>query len=124
SAYIKNLEDLKIDVFQTRIFVLTPKGDVIDLPEYSTPVDLAYAIHTEIGHRCVGAKINDEMANLNTKLRSGDIVEIIVDKKRKGPNPDWLKFVKTTSAKSKIKTKTKMKITDWLKNVMPGKDKK
>lgn len=119
SEYIKNLEDLKIDVFQTRIFVLTPKGDVIDLPDNSTPVDFAYAIHTEIGHKCVGAKVNEEMAPLNRKLQSGDVVEIIVDKKRKGPNPDWLKFVKTASAKAKIKSKTKTKISDWLKSVIP-----
>jgi guanosine-3',5'-bis(diphosphate) 3'-pyrophosphohydrolase len=122
TEYIKNLEDLKIDVFQTRIFVLTPKGDVIDLPENSTPIDFAYAIHTEIGDKCVGAKINEQIANLNTKLLSGDVVEIMVDKKRKGPNPDWLKFAKTTSAKGKIRAKSKSKIADWLKSVMPGKD--
>ncbi|NIP33146.1 TGS domain-containing protein, partial [Candidatus Saccharibacteria bacterium] len=120
SQYLKNLEDLKIDVFQTRIFVITPKGDVIDLPEDSTPVDFAYAIHTEIGDKCTGAKVNDEMVPLDSKLKSGDMVDILVDKKRKGPNPDWLKFVKTSSAKTKIKAKTKSKITDWLKTVIPS----
>jgi len=122
SQYLKNLEDLKIDVFQTRIFVITPKGDVIDLPEDSTPVDFAYAIHTEVGDKCIATRVNDEMVNLNTKLKSGDIVEIVVDKKRKGPNPDWLKFVKTSSAKNKIKARTKTKITDWLKTVIPKND--
>jgi GTP pyrophosphokinase len=120
SEYLKNLEDLKIDVFQTRIFVLTPQGDVIDLPEDSTPVDFAYAIHTEVGDKCVQAKINDEIASLGTKLKSGDMVEIIIDNKRKGPSADWLKFVKTHRAKNKIRTKTKTKITDWLKAVIPG----
>jgi len=120
SQYIKNLEDLKIDVFQTRIFVITPKGDVIDLPEDSTPIDFAYAIHTEVGDKCVGAKINDEMVNLKTKLKSGDLVEVLVDKKRKGPSAEWLKFVKTSRAKNKIRTKTKTKITEWLKSVIPG----
>jgi len=124
SQYLRNLEDLKIDVFQTRIFVITPKGDVIDLPEDSTPVDFAYAIHTEIGDKCTGAKINDDMMPLYTKLKSGDMVDIIVEKKRKGPNPDWLKFVKTSSAKTKIKAKTKSKITDWLKTVIPGNENK
>ncbi|MDD4994957.1 MAG: RelA/SpoT family protein [Patescibacteria group bacterium] len=119
TQYLRNLEDLKIDVFQTHIFVITPKGDVIDLPEDSTPVDFAYAIHSEIGDKCVGVKINGEMTNLDTRLKSGDLVEIIIDKKRKGPNPDWLKFAKTSSAKAKIRTKTKIKITDWLKSVIP-----
>ena len=123
SEYLKNLEDLKIDVFQTRIFVLTPKGDVIDLPEDSTPVDFAYAIHTEIGDKCTGTKINDEMTNLNTILKSGDMVEIIVDKHRKGPNADWLRFAKTASAKQKIRAKTKTKISEWLKTVIPKKEK-
>lgn len=123
AQYLKNLEDLKIDVFQTRIFIITPKGDVIDLPEDSTPIDFAYAIHTEIGDKCTGAKVNDELVPLNTRLKSGDMVDIIVDNKRKGPNPDWLKFVKTSTAKTKIKAKTKSKITDWLKTVIPGNEK-
>lgn len=101
--FLDSLETLKIDVFQTRIFVFTPHGDVIDLPEDSTTVDFAYNVHTEIGHKCTGAKINNRMASLNSRLQSGDVVEIITEKNRKGPNPDWLNFVKTRSAREKIK---------------------
>lgn len=99
----KYLDSLKIEVFQNRIFVFTPKGDVIDLPEGSTPIDFAYAIHTDIGNYATGSKINDQMASLHTQLKNGDVIFIIVDKKRKGPNRDWLEFVKTRSARSKIK---------------------
>lgn len=99
----KYLESLKIDMFQNRIFVFTPKGDVIDLPEDSTPVDFAYTIHSDIGNRCASAKINSQMAKLDEKLKSGDVVEIIIDKNRKGPNANWLKFVKTQQARSKIR---------------------
>lgn len=96
------LESLKIDLFQTRIFVFTPRGDVIDLPEDATPIDFAYHIHTDVGHKCVGAKVNDQMVALDVKLKSGDVIEILVDKNRKGPNPDWLEMVKTNSAKRHI----------------------
>lgn len=101
------LEDLKIEVFQSRIFVFTPKGDVIDLPEGATPVDFAYHIHTDVGNKCTGALVNEQMASLDTKLKSGDVVEIIVDKNRKAPSPDWLKFVTTRMAKSHIRQKLK-----------------
>ncbi|KKU39767.1 MAG: (P)ppGpp synthetase I, SpoT/RelA [Parcubacteria group bacterium GW2011_GWA2_46_39] len=94
---------LKIDIFQNRIFVFTPKGDVIDLPEEATPVDFAYYIHTHIGHTTSAAKVNDKIVPLEHKLKSGDVVEILVDKNRAGPNEDWLKFVKTNQAKSHIK---------------------
>ncbi|MFH1536840.1 MAG: RelA/SpoT family protein, partial [Patescibacteria group bacterium] len=97
------LESLKIDIFQTRIFVFTPKGDVIDLPEDATPIDFAYNIHTDIGHTCTGAKINDQICSLETKLKSGDVIEIHNDKNRKGPSEDWLNFVKTDTAKSRIR---------------------
>ncbi|OJI07644.1 hypothetical protein BK004_00980 [bacterium CG10_46_32] len=104
---IKNSEQyldlLKIDVFQDRIFVFTPKGDVIDLPEDSTPVDFAYHIHTHIGDKATAARINNQIASLDTPLKSGDMVEIVVEKGRKGPNRDWLKFVKTRAARDKIK---------------------
>ncbi len=93
----------KIDVFQDRIFVFTPKGDVIDLPEDSTPIDFAYAVHTDIGNQCMGVMINDKIAPLNTKLKSGDTIEIIIDKTRPRPGRDWLKFVKTQRARNKIK---------------------
>lgn len=118
-AYLHSLEDLKIDVFRDRIFVFTPKGDVIDLPEESTPVDFAYAIHTDIGNTCTSAKVNDELAALERTLKSGDIVEIIVDKHRKGPNPDWLHFVKTHHAKSKIRQFARAGIASWIRGVLP-----
>lgn len=99
------LESLKIDIFQARIFVFTPRGDVIDLPEDATPIDFAYHIHTEIGHKCTGAKVNEQIVPLDTRLKSGDVVEILVDKNRKAPNADWLHFVKTHSAKRHILNK-------------------
>lgn len=103
----KFLENLKIDVFQDRIFVFTPKGDVIDLPENSTPIDFAYHIHSEIGDKCVAARVNDHIASLETQLKSGDMIEIITDIKKRGPARKWLKFVKTNLAKSRIKSATK-----------------
>jgi len=103
----KYLEELKIDVFRDRIFVFTPKGDVIDLPEDSTPIDFAYHVHTDLGNKCVGAIVNDQMASLDTKLNSGDVVKILIDKNRKGPSSDWLKFVKTSMARQKIKSQIK-----------------
>lgn len=101
------LESIKIDIFQNRIFVFTPKGDVIDLPEDSTPVDFAYHIHTDIGNKCIGARINEKMESLDTRLRSGDMVEIIIDKNRKRPSTDWLEFIKTHQAREKIRYYTK-----------------
>jgi guanosine-3',5'-bis(diphosphate) 3'-pyrophosphohydrolase len=115
NAYIRSLEDLKIDVFKDRIFVFTPKGDVMDLPEESTPVDFAYAIHTDIGNTCTAVKVNEELGSLEQTLKSGDIVEIITDKNRKGPNPDWLKSVKTHHAKSKIRQHARAGITAWIR---------
>jgi len=104
------LEHLKIDVFQNRIFVFTPEGDIIDLIEESTPVDFAYHVHTEIGHSCVGARVNNHIASLDTPLKNGDLVEILVDKHKKKPSRNWLKFVKTNLAKSRIKHATRIKI--------------
>ncbi len=118
---LSDLEEIKVNFLQDRIFVFTPKGDVIDLPEDATPVDFAYHIHTEIGDKCNGAIINDKMMRLDTPLRNGDIVEIIKDKSRKGPNPDWLQFVKTSTAKNHIKNNQKRKLSGWLKNVLSDK---
>lgn len=106
---LSDLEEMKVDFLQTRIFVLTPKGDVIDLPEGATPVDFAYHIHSEIGNKCTGARVNEKMVSLDTELRNGDIVEIDTDKNRKGPSIDWLKFVKTHTAKDHITNFTKPK---------------
>lgn len=118
---LTDLEEMKIDFFQNRIFVFTPNGDVIDLPEDATAVDFAYNIHTEIGNQCTGALINDQMESLNTPLKNGDVVEIIVDKKRKGPNPEWLNFVKTSMAKSSIKSALNTQKNNWLKNIIAAK---
>jgi len=101
------LATLNYFIFQNRIFVFTPKGDVIDLPEYSTPIDFAYHIHTDIGNKCSGVLINEEIATLDTPLKSGDVVEILTDKNRRKPNQDWLSFVKTNAAKEKIKQELK-----------------
>ncbi|HLD86416.1 MAG TPA: RelA/SpoT family protein [Patescibacteria group bacterium] len=103
------LDSLKLDIFQNRIFVLTPQGDVIDLPEDATPIDFAYYIHTDIGNHCTGARVNEKMSPLNTPLKSGDMVEIIVDKHRQGPSDDWLTFVKTNIARTHIKNYLKKK---------------
>lgn len=96
------LDVLKTDVYSGNIFVQTPLGKVMQFPEGSLPIDFAYAIHSNIGNKCVGAKINGKMCPLTTPLNNGDIVEIIVNQNSKGPSRDWLKIVKTTSAKSKI----------------------
>ena len=103
------MKELKFDIFSDRIFIFTPKGDVIDLPTEATPVDFAYHVHTEIGNKCVSAIINEKMEPLNTKLKNGDLAEIIIDKNRKGPNIDWLKFVKTSTAKEHIRRHAKNK---------------
>jgi GTP diphosphokinase / guanosine-3',5'-bis(diphosphate) 3'-diphosphatase len=118
--YLHALEELKIDVFRDRIFVFTPTGDVIDLPEDSTPVDFAYAIHTDIGNTCAAAKVNDDIASLDHALKSGDVVEIVVDKSRKGPNPDWINFVKTRHAKACIRTRSNAGLKSWIKGLIPG----
>jgi len=97
------LQTVKLDVFQNRIFAFTPKGDVIDLPDGATPIDFAYHVHSSLGDKCVGARVNDQLVNLGYQLKSGDIVEIITDKNRASPNPDWLELVKTSMAKSKIR---------------------
>ncbi len=118
--FLEQLEIMKIDIFKDRIFVFTPKGDVIDLPDGSTPIDFAYAIHTQVGNTCSAARINDTMRNLDTLLRSGDIVEIITDKNRRGPNPDWLKFTATRHARDKIKDATRNTVKGWFAEVMHG----
>ncbi len=100
---------LKIDFFKDRIFAITPKGEVIDLPVGATPVDFAYKIHTEIGDQCVGARINSKIAPLDYRLNSGDMVEILIQKNKK-PSGSWLKFVKTESAKNHIKNSLKTKV--------------
>lgn len=113
------ISQIKFDVFHDRIFVFSPKGDVFDLPEEATPIDFAYAVHTDIGNHMTGALINDKMATLEQKLKNGDLVEIIIDKKRKGPNRDWLKFVKSSKARHKIKQFAKESRLNGIKKLIP-----
>ncbi len=100
------LENVKLELFSEEVFVFTPKGDIKVLPVGATPVDFAYQIHTDVGDHCAGAKINGKIVPLNYKLQSGDIVEIITHPNKK-PNPEWLKFVVTSKAKSRIKAYVK-----------------
>jgi GTP diphosphokinase / guanosine-3',5'-bis(diphosphate) 3'-diphosphatase len=97
------MESLKVDLFDEEVFVFTPKGEVKSLAAGATPLDFAYEVHTEIGHRCVGAKVNGKMVPLSYQLKSGDIVEVLTAKRERGPSRDWLAVVKTTRARNKIK---------------------
>ena len=106
------IDTLKIDFFDDEVFVFTPNGDVVDLPEGSTPVDFAYRVHTGVGNTCVGAKVDSRIVPLNYKLKNGNIVEVITQKSSSGPSRDWLKFVKSPRAKQKIKQWFKSKEKD------------
>jgi GTP pyrophosphokinase len=97
------MESLKVDLFEDEVFVFTPKGEVKSLAAGATPLDFAYEIHTDVGHRCVGAKVNGKIVPLSYPLRSGDIVEVLTSKRERGPSRDWLAVVKTTRARNKIK---------------------
>src|SRR5210317_2647975 len=98
------LQHMKLDLYENEVFCLTPEGDVIALPQGSTPVDFAFAIHTQVGEKLIGAKVNGKLVNLSNLLKSGDTIEILTSKdKDKGPSRDWLNIVKTTRARSKIK---------------------
>jgi guanosine-3',5'-bis(diphosphate) 3'-pyrophosphohydrolase len=114
------MENFKIDLFADEVFVFTPKGTVINLPNASTPVDFSYKIHTDIGNRCIGAKVNGRIVPLDYKLKTGEIVEVLTSGVAKGPNIDWLNTVKSNQAKSKIRS--------WFKkvkreeNINKGKD--
>jgi GTP pyrophosphokinase len=101
------VESLKSDVFKEQIFVFTPAGDIIELPAGATPVDFAYRIHTEVGHQCVGAKVNDQLVPLDYRLQNGQVVKILTSRAKSGPNRDWLlsssDYVTTASAREKIR---------------------
>jgi GTP pyrophosphokinase len=114
------VEGLKLEVFQDQVFVFTPKGDVKDLPAGATPLDFAYRIHTDVGHRTIGAKVNNRLVPLDYKLRNGDIVEIITTKAAHGPSRDWLNIVRTNAAREKIRQWFKRQQRD--ENIEQGKD--
>ena len=97
------VDTVKVDIFQDEVFVFTPRGDVRSLPAGSTTVDFAYRVHTDVGHHCIGAKANGRMVPLDYHLQNGDIVEILTTKAPHGPSRDWLSFVKTSTAREKIR---------------------
>ncbi len=113
------LNTLKGDIYSSEVLVFTPKGDVVSLPKDSTPLDFAYNIHSAVGNKCVGAKVNGKMVPLNTTLNVGDMVEIITSKTCKGPSWDWLKIVKSSAARVKIKQFFKKELKE--ENIKVGK---
>lgn len=113
------LEAMKTDVYSGKIFVQSPMGKIISFPEGATPIDFAYSIHSNIGNTCVGAKINNRMVPLNTPMNNGDVIEIITNPNAKGPSRDWLKIVKSSSAKSKINAFFKKEMKE--ENIKKGK---
>jgi GTP diphosphokinase / guanosine-3',5'-bis(diphosphate) 3'-diphosphatase len=114
------VEGIKLDIFQDQVFVFTPKGDIKDLPAGATPLDFAYRIHTDVGHRTIGAKVNNRLVPLDYRLKNGDIVEIVTTKGEHGPSRDWLNVVKTSHAREKIRQWFKRKDRD--ENIVHGRE--
>ena len=114
------VDAVKVDLFQDEVFVFTPRGDVLNLPAGSTPVDFAYRVHTEVGHRCIGAKVNGRMVPLEYELKNGEIIEVLTTKSPHGPSRDWLNFVKSASAKERIRKWFKSQRRE--ENVAKGRD--
>ncbi len=114
------VKKIKLDIFRDRIFVFSPRGDVFELPERATPIDFAYAVHTNIGNKAAGVIVNDKFGRLDQELKNGDFVEIITERKRPYPNRDWLKFVKTKRARDRIKQFAKKTPLENIKRFIPG----
>src|SRR5262245_25922116 len=114
------VEGIKLDIFQDQVFVFTPRGDIKDLPTGATPLDFAYRIHTDVGHRTIGAKVNNRLVPLDYRLKNGDIVEIVTTKGEHGPSRDWLNVVKTSHAREKIRQWFKRKDRD--ENIVHGRE--
>lgn len=113
------IENLKVDLLQNEVFVFTPQGDVVDLPAGSCPLDFAYRIHTEVGHRCIGAKVNSKMVPLSTRLQNADIVEIVTSK-NSNPSLDWLRICASNGARNKIRAWFKKEKRD--ENIVRGRE--
>ncbi len=114
------VEGIKLDIFQDQVFVFTPKGDIKDLPAGATPLDFAYRIHTDVGHRTIGSKVNNRLVPLDYRLNNGDIVEIVTTKGEHGPSRDWMNVVRTSHAREKIRQWFKRKDRD--ENIVHGKE--